>query len=472
MANPKLVYQIKVTLTHIKPAIWRRILVPENTTLAHLHDILQITMGWADSHLNMFTIDGQVYGDPADDEFGISNTKNETRFRLNQLALTEKAKFDYEYDFGDGWEHKLLVEKIIPAEKGVHYPICLAGKRACPPEDVGGPWGYLNLLEIMSDPEPSAKNQEILDWLDDEFDPEEFDRDGVNEYLRALKPQRGGKKASDQQDLNSFQPNEYPPSEDQKAMEARLLSWFEKLDPKDVQEFESLPLRRDMLVFLIYLSENRVVGTASLGNLPLKAVREICKNFVNPPELDSMDGLANKLRSESDVWPLSFLHFLATFSNMINGGPGKVWVPTIEGQIFQNLPAPVQVFVLFVGWCLQGDWLVAFQGSYPEDYLPDSFIPLVLTCLKEIPVGEYILFTDFVDRLLEKISQPGADLGYIPSRQFLFPGIEQMVVEPMTSFGVLECEYSRKNINNFTYPVLESICLTRTGAGLLELLLS
>ena len=152
MPNPKSVYQLKATLKNSKPAIWRRILVPENSTLSILHDILQIVMGWTNSHLHMFKVDGQIFGDPEDDETGELDTKNEARYRLNQLSLREKAKFSYEYDFGDSWEHIIQLEKILPAEKGVHYPLCLDGKRACPPEDVGGVWGYQNFLEAIADP--------------------------------------------------------------------------------------------------------------------------------------------------------------------------------------------------------------------------------------------------------------------------------------------------------------------------------
>ncbi len=109
-------------------------------------------MGWTNSHLHMFRIDEQIYGDPEDDEYGDLGTKNESCYRLNKVAGREGMKFHYEYDFGDGWGHTLLVEKILPAEKGTSYPVCIKGKRACPPEDVGGVWGYEEFLEAIADP--------------------------------------------------------------------------------------------------------------------------------------------------------------------------------------------------------------------------------------------------------------------------------------------------------------------------------
>ena len=144
MSTPKTVYQLKVTLDNSKSPIWRRILVPDDITLADLHEIIQRAMGWENYHLHMFTIGGQVFGDPEDDEMGEIGTVNEKRHRLNQLGLREKAKFSYEYDFGDSWDHTILLEKILPGEKGAQYPVCIKGKRTCPPEDVGASGVMMN----------------------------------------------------------------------------------------------------------------------------------------------------------------------------------------------------------------------------------------------------------------------------------------------------------------------------------------
>jgi hypothetical protein len=178
-----LVYQIKVTLRDTHPPIWRRIVVPENTTLLKLHDILQIVMGWEDYHLHLFTLDGENYGDPADDEYGFLGTMPEENYRLSELIHGEGQRFVYEYDFGDGWIHVLRVEKIGPAREGVSYPVCMAGRRACPPEDVGGIGGYARFLEAIHDPD-DPEHDEYLLWAGGEFDPEEFDLEAVNEQLR------------------------------------------------------------------------------------------------------------------------------------------------------------------------------------------------------------------------------------------------------------------------------------------------
>ncbi len=183
--QPEMIYQIKVTLKRIKPPIWRKIQVPDDISLYKLHKILQKVMGWFDVHLHQFTVRGEYYGLP-DLEFDFDfEVKNEKRVKLNQIVSGVGDKFTYEYDFGDGWEHTILLEKILPPEKGVHYPICIKGKRACPPEDCGGVWGYYELLEAIQNPD-HPRHQEMRDWLGRDFDPEEFDIEAVNKALRHI----------------------------------------------------------------------------------------------------------------------------------------------------------------------------------------------------------------------------------------------------------------------------------------------
>ena len=123
MSTTKTIYQMKVTLIGSKPSIWRRFLVEDTVTLGKLHDILQIVMGWTNSHLHHFIIDDEFYGMPLDDDFGDMRTKDETRFKLNQLISDKGFKFGYEYDFGDSWEHDLVIETILPAkrERGIRF---------------------------------------------------------------------------------------------------------------------------------------------------------------------------------------------------------------------------------------------------------------------------------------------------------------------------------------------------------------
>ena len=178
------IYQIKVTLKGSKPPIWRRFQVSGNVSLHRLHLILQAVMGWTNSHLYQFEIQGTQFGEPVpENKFYGLKLKNSHTARLSKVISYEKAKFVYEYDFGDSWQHELLIEKILPAEPSMQYPICLGGKRACPTEDCGGIWGYAHLLEVIRDP-LHKEYEETREWLGEQFDPEEFDLQEVNWWLK------------------------------------------------------------------------------------------------------------------------------------------------------------------------------------------------------------------------------------------------------------------------------------------------
>lgn len=177
------VYQLKVSLRETTPPIWRRVQVPGDITLAKLHPVLQIVMGWTNSHLHKFSIGGVDYAEPDPDRF--LNFQSDRRARLNKV-VRPKQTFEYEYDFGDGWKHDLVVEQTLQSEPGVSYPICVAGERACPPEDCGGIWGYEKFLEAIMDP-ANEEHEEMLTWVGGSFDPEAFDLSSVNASLRRLR---------------------------------------------------------------------------------------------------------------------------------------------------------------------------------------------------------------------------------------------------------------------------------------------
>jgi hypothetical protein len=180
-------YELKITLRGSKPAIWRRLQVPGRIKLNRLHQVLQVAMGWTDSHLHHFIDPPLVYSVPSGEDYpGVAERLDERRFRLANLARYEKASFIYEYDFGDGWVHDVVVEKIVAAGPETKRAVCLAGENACPPEDCGGIGGYYELLEAVNNPKHTA-HQQMLDWLGDPFDPGRFDPQAVNATLRGLK---------------------------------------------------------------------------------------------------------------------------------------------------------------------------------------------------------------------------------------------------------------------------------------------
>lgn len=456
MPAPKSIYQIKVTLKDSQPPIWRRFLVEDTTTLNKLHDILQTVMGWTNSHLHHFIINQEFYGEPPDDEFGIMETKDETRFKLNQLVSRSGSKFRYEYDFGDSWLHDLVVEKILPAEKGAQYPVCIAGKRACPPEDVGGVWGYANFLKIISNPNHLEHN-EMMVWVGGDFDPERFNLNAVNAGLRH--PRRA------RMDEMDFQEPDLLPGEE---VLAKIAYWVGGLDEKQLSQIDVLALRRDMVTFLKYLKEKRPVGTQSTGNLPLKAVREICGEFVTPPVLDEKIGdKVYKLRSEEDVFWLFYLHMLANTGGLVTGGQARTWKLTSGAEAFLNTLPPLQLGLMLDVWWHYEDWRIAFPFSGLSQGLPVNFRKIALKRLLELPVGKSIAYESFADQLIKEtgFTWPSLDQTFVQST--MRSAIVRMVIYPLANFGILECEYKERTKGGYESKYLAEIRLTWLGKGLL-----
>lgn len=175
------IYQLKITLKGVQPPIWRRLLIASTDTLEDVHIAIQIVMGWTNSHLHEFAKGRDRYGIP-DEEFS-SDVRDETDCRLDQIFKKEKDKLNYVYDFGDGWEHEVALEKILPFKPDSVLPVCLKGSRACPPEDVGGIPGYEMFLEAISDPS-HPEYEEMLEWIGGDFDTEHFDLAQTNDLLR------------------------------------------------------------------------------------------------------------------------------------------------------------------------------------------------------------------------------------------------------------------------------------------------
>lgn len=180
------IFQIKITLKGIsKPPVWRRILVSPAIPLDHFHDTIQAAMGWLDCHMHVFSTETGEYGS-VDPELGHAD---EGRITLARVIGEPGDRLTYTYHFGDDWDHDVLLELVLPAEPGAHYPWCVAGKGACPPEDCGGPLGYVDLRALLADPTADG-HDEMLEWLGlvsaAEFDPAAFDVEAVNKSLAGL----------------------------------------------------------------------------------------------------------------------------------------------------------------------------------------------------------------------------------------------------------------------------------------------
>jgi hypothetical protein len=183
------VLEIEVFLAKTKPRIWRRFEVRDDITLAKLHDVLQAVMGWYDCHLHQFRDMEETRYGPRDDDMDPewdADVIEERTVKLRDVMPKVGSRLLYEYDFGDDWVHGLEVVKVGPVESGTRYPRCLSGERACPPEDVGGVYGFYEMLEALANPK-HEEHDSYLEWLGGEYDPQVFDLKGVNELLRSIR---------------------------------------------------------------------------------------------------------------------------------------------------------------------------------------------------------------------------------------------------------------------------------------------
>jgi hypothetical protein len=177
------VFRLRITLVDVEPAVWRSLLVPGAVRMSKLSDFFQEAMGWTNSHLHSFTIGDDRYGmlfdEAPDDEI---DEKDVTVLG----AIGEHRRFSYEYDFGDGWDHEVVVEDFVRTPLGLKYAVCTDGQNACPPEDCGGASGYAQLLEVLGDPEHD-EHDELLSWVGGPFDSTFFDLAAVNVALQHLR---------------------------------------------------------------------------------------------------------------------------------------------------------------------------------------------------------------------------------------------------------------------------------------------
>lgn len=189
MSNHKMtneIIRVYVCLYDTDPIIWRRMELPASATLRSLHNAIQRAMGWQDYHLHHFAIDGERYGEPMDgEEDFLFEIIKETKIKLMSLINSESRTFDYAYDYGDDWTCGIVLENVSSAQDGVIYPRVIDGARNGPPEDVGGVWGYENLIAALSDPE-HEDHEEMTEYFGDQIDPEHFDIDQINKELAKL----------------------------------------------------------------------------------------------------------------------------------------------------------------------------------------------------------------------------------------------------------------------------------------------
>jgi len=453
------IFQLKISLNETQPSIWRRVQVPGDVSLFRLHFIIQIAMGWTNSHLHEFHIGDQYYGTQWDDGWETREIWDEKEYRLEQVVSSEGGKFGYLYDFGDSWEHTILVEELLEPVEGQQYPTCLDGERACPPEDVGGTWGYHDFLEAIDDPGHS-EHEDYLAWIGGEFASEAFDRDRTDAALKNI----------DRSELVRIYQRYYA---DETGPELKLCQgvagWAEALTSAERTRPDELPLRRDAVSLLSYLGDHRITGTQSTGNLPLKAVRAVAAKFVQPPVLDTKIGDREyKLRTEYDVWPIYFIDSLSRVGGLLEGGAGRRLRLTSKGEQFLKAEPPLQVCFLLETWWHHTNWLIAYPVSGLDERLPYQFTLITLNHLLALPAEQSIPFEDFADRLIQStgLTWSAPDMTY--ARDSLHWAIRRMIISILDGFGAVEREEKEQKIGKISINKLHAFTITKLGKGLLK----
>ena len=286
------VYQFKVTLRDIHLPIWRRIQVWEDTTLAQLHRVLQVVLGWEDYHLHEFVIGRKIYCVPdPDDERTIIDEK---RARIHQVIHRVGTEFEYGYDFGDDWRHDLLLEAILQPVCDTAYPRCVAGERSCPPEDVGGSSGYEDYLEALADP-MHEEHEDVVKWRGP-FDPEAFSLADINQQLeKRFRPIR--MRAVSRTPSNPTTTNDYGPDKTSSFRALWAASGVPLKDLKRIPRNEKVPLELND-------RERELIQWHTFADGALTDRLRVVPKTGEPPvfhfTLDDLDELAGFVASEAN----------------------------------------------------------------------------------------------------------------------------------------------------------------------------
>ncbi len=252
-----------------------------------------------------------------------------------------------------------------------------------------------------------------------------------------------------------------------------LTPWLSQhVTPELLTQIEEVPLRRDMVTLLTYVRDNKVVGTQSTGNMPLKAIREVTALFVEPPLLDYIsDTYTRKLRSEDDIWALYFLHALAGVGELLLASPARRWQLTAHGVGFMDAPPATQLSFLLSVWWYKTNWLMAYPYVGMGDALPAGFNRATLAQLRALPVNSTVVFETFADELIAKtgLRWTSEDTSY--HAMFLRSAIQRMIIYILKAFGGLTLAYREEPLGQGTISKLDTFEVTLLGNLLLDMLI-
>lgn len=425
---------LKISLDFIKPEIYRRIMFPARMTLLDLHHIIQFCFGWENSHLFIFQIKDMAFVNSSDweeDAYRYQDAGIATLADLIPKHVGAGDKFSYEYDLGDGWRHTILVEKLEKDEEDIIMPVCIDGKRAGPPEDFGGPFMYQNYLESRQNPQNPDFNDEMI-WIPEGFDPEKIDIGKLNKKILKDYPIHTLEHESSWVTEVSY----YSPFNDFSS------DWTKDATDDEKKYAEELPFRRDLVTMMNYLQDHRVKGTKATGNFPLKHIRAMTVQFVNPPVLDEeLGGRVYKLRTEDEVPDLVFIHTFANTAQLILGGEDLEWHLSFLGDKFLKQAPHEQVWYMIKSWFERLNWFYWHPWADYEGLIDhNEFEGLIVDILLSYPPQEEINIKQLVKDLDKKhpnwIRFPRREDQAMNKKHFLI----NVVLDPLNKLGITDME--------------------------------
>jgi len=437
---------LKISLKHIEPPIWRRIRISSEASLLDLHYVIQHAFGWTNNHLFIMQIKSMKfvnYQDWQEDAYQFQSAALAILEDFISREISIGEKISYVYDMGDGWEHEICIISIDDANQSFSGAICVDGKRACPPEDVGGLPGYYQLLDGLQN-NTFEEYQQAMGWLGYSFDPEAFDLDNVN---RSLSDYYKATQLKDDSYWAKLLPM-YNPKFD------FVSGWLSHLSAGHRKYAEALTFRRDVVALLIYLRDHKVRGTKAMGNFPRKDIRAMAARFENPMRLDLDFGdKVYELRTEDEVPEMIFMHNFVNTAGLILGGENTLWELTSLGEKFLASNPEQQAWFLVKVWFYQFNW----EFPYPlwDAELSGDFLRFQKTLIEQLltyPNGQRIkIYT--VTQDLDK-SMPGwiivkkqGDYDQSTKRRFF----TDVVVKPFEKFGLFEVVKTKDEDFNFDF---------------------
>ena len=426
--------KLKIRIEDIEPQIYRRVLVSAKFSLLDLHQIIQICFGWEDQHLFIFNIGDMRFVNTIHWEEDAFRYQDASRALLSELIpkhIPVGGKFTYVYDLGDGWQHEILVEDLENSDEDLEIPICYDGRRSAPPENFGGPFLYHEYSESLKGPRVSKFDDSFV-YFPEGFDPEKFEIKVIGRKLiRNFQKEDDEEKSSWSTEVQDFNPISDFGSD-----------WTKRISPEHSVFSESLPFRQDLVTMLTYLKGNRVKGTQATGNFPLKHIRKMTTQFVNPPELDQQIGdKLYKLRTEDEVPYLVFLHNFANIAQLILGGEGLQWQVSYVGERFLEHKPEEQIWFMCKNWFQRFNW---FYWHSWDDY--DALIEhhefqgMIIDLLLSYPTNKAINIQEMIADLDEKspnwIRLRRKDYQLNHKKHFLI----NVVVDPLEKLGIIQVE--------------------------------